>query len=208
MIDGIKVETGKNGRHKNDLYMTQEQMTRELMTRVPIQGKRVCEPCAGHGHIAGVLDAFDCRVFTNDKVDRGGLNWVGDAADPGAAVWNWGPGFYDWVVTNPPYSLALPVLRNAWDMAGIGVAMLLRLSFLEPTSEAPAAYKSHKWADQIAGRGEWLADHENYFSDLIVFGSPRPSFTVKGTDSVTTAWLVWKKRQVYGLKPHFVMGWK
>jgi hypothetical protein len=53
--------------------------------------------------------------------------------------------------------------------------MLLRLSYLEPTED----------------RGAWLNSHPP--TDLIVL--PRISFTGNGkTDSVTCAWIVWRKQ--------------
>jgi len=55
------------------------------------------------------------------------------------------------------------------------VAMLLRLSFLEPTAK-------------VNPRGPWLAECPP--SRLIVL--PRCSYTGDGrTDSVTTAWMIW-----------------
>jgi len=208
LIDGIEVKTDAAGRHVNDLYMTQENLTRELFTHVPING-RICEPCAGYGHIVRVCRAWGHVTFSNDVVERPGLNFVGDAVDPAAKVWNWGPDFYDWVVTNPPFSLAFPILKTAWANAKVGVAMLLRLSFLEPTSEVPTAFRKDKWAEEMAGRGEWLEEHRANLTDMLIFGSPRPSFTITGTDSVTTAWVVWQKRRPpMGARFHFVMGWK
>lgn len=57
----------------------------------------------------------------------------------------------------------------------VGVAMLLRLSYLEPTKD----------------RGHWLNDHPP--TQMIVL--PRISFTGDGkTDSVTCAWMIWHKQ--------------
>ena len=77
------------------------------------------------------------------------------------------------VITNPPYNCAFQILKNA-HRACTQVAMLLRLSFLEPTRE----------------RGPWLAANP---PDLVIV-LPRISFTGDGkTDSVTCAWMIWDK---------------
>ena len=49
----------------------------------------------------------------------------------------------DWVVTNPPFAAAMPILQHAVAHARVGVALYLRLSFLEPTR----------------ARGPWLEAH-------------------------------------------------
>src|SRR5258705_309035 len=38
----------------------------------------------------------------------------------------------DWVITNPPFNLAQPMLEHAVRKARVGVAFLLRKTFLEP----------------------------------------------------------------------------
>lgn len=77
------------------------------------------------------------------------------------------------VITNPPFSCAFQILENALYHCE-KVAMLLRLSFLEPTRE----------------RGPWLAENP---PDLVIV-LPRISFTGDGkTDSVTCAWMIWDK---------------
>lgn len=180
------------GRRLLDSYPTPGQLTRALLARVSIGGV-VLEPCAGAGQIVEVLQASpDVRgVLVNDidlDFGRGGY----DAADPSSDLWKTVGGSVDWVVTNPPFNQAMPILENAWDAALEGVALLLRLSFLEPTN----------------GRGAWLEAHAGYLSDLIIFGSPRPSFTGDGrTDSATVAWMVWRRRWTDCTAVRFVTGW-
>lgn len=80
----------------------------------------------------------------------------------------------DWVITNPPFSLAHEILPFALDYARVGVAMLLPLRWMEPTQERQDVLKEYPW------------------SAMTVLGDPRPSFTEDGrTDSVTTFWAVW-----------------
>jgi hypothetical protein len=153
-----------------DFYPTPAWATRVLLQYAGVGGS-VYEPCAGAGDIATVLEDYRHigHVTTND-IDRSRrVDFHEDARE--AAAWTYRP---DWVVSNPPFSDAMAITMFAVGKAKRGVAMLLRLSFLEPTAE----------------RGPWLAEHPP--THLIVM--PRISFTGDGkTDSVTTAWLVWDK---------------
>lgn len=83
----------------------------------------------------------------------------------------------DWVVTNPPFAAAMPILQYAVAHARVGVALYLRLSFLEPTRAC----------------GPWLEAHP----PTRVLVLPRHSFSGDGkTDSVTGAWMVWRRDRV------------
>jgi hypothetical protein len=88
---------------------------------------------------------------------------------------------YDWIITNPPYNQAPAILPLALDNCRVGMAMLLRLSYLEPSRN----------------RARWLAEHPP--AKLIVF-NPRPQFRADtgGTDSVTTAWFIWHRFGNFG----------
>jgi uncharacterized UPF0146 family protein len=186
-------------RRKLDFYETDEMLTRHLLQRVNIRGK-VIEPTAGPGAMARVLVAHGCQVITNDIDPQHPTDTHEDATDPFAPMWN--PYVQpDWVVANPPFTVAHDILPLAYSAAKIGVAFLLRLSYLEP----------------CANRGAWLDAHASNMTDLIIFGQPRPSFTGDGrTDNVTTAWMVWKKPGRYvtaeyddcGTRVHFVPNWK
>lgn len=177
-------------RNALDNYPTPGRLTQALIDRVPIGGI-VLEPCAGTGQIADVLWQHPAvsHVLLND-IDPGYGIGGHNAADPGSYLWT--AGSVDWIVTNPPFKLAMPILANAWGAARVGVAFLLRLSFLEPTN----------------GRKSWLQEHAGKLSDLLVFGSPRPSFTDDGrTDSATVAWMVWRRNWPTGTRVCFVGGW-
>ncbi len=204
-------------RRKLDLYETDEMLTRHLLQRVNIRGK-VTEPTAGPGAMARVLVAHGCQVITNDIDPQHQTLFHGDATNPFHPMWNspflvaqWvkddsalvPPELLnglqpDWVVANPPFTVAHDILPLAYSAARIGVAFLLRLSYLEP----------------CANRGAWLDAHSSNMTDLIIFGQPRPSFTGDGrTDNVTTAWMVWQKDKwraalEYGTRIHFVPNWK
>jgi len=130
------------------------------------------------------------HVITNDLDVTHTADYHDNACDGKAMIWG-RP--IDWVVTNPPFSDAAAILPIAFEQARVGVAFLLRLTFLEP----------------CPNRGEWLRLNARHMTHLIVFGQPRPSFTGAGTDSATVAWMVWNKKRLYqGCHTHFVTGWQ
>ncbi len=138
-----------------------------LYRRLPVIA-RVAEPCVGTGDlIAGRTDV----EWTNDVDERRDATYHLNAASP--AAWNTFPRV-PWIVTNPPFDVAALILACALDHAIDGVAMFLRLSFLEPTE----------------GRAHLLSRRPPT-RQLVL---PRISFTGDGkTDNVTCAWFVWSK---------------
>jgi hypothetical protein len=131
----------------------------------------VLEPCSGDGAIVEPLkeEARITSVRTNDLDRRFVADSHDDATDP--RWWSSLPQ-HDWVITNPPFVDAHQIVPLACKHAKEGVAMLLRITYLEPCE----------------GRAVWLA--ENPPDGLIVL--PRISFTGDGsTDSATCAWMIW-----------------
>lgn len=157
-----------------DFYPTPTWATRVLLDRVPQISGRVLECCSGQGDISNALaDRIGIHVIENDIDTRCASDFHLDATDP--VAWqrmHAEAGPFDWVVSNPPFSLAPKIVPRARAYAVRGMAMLLRLSYLEP----------------CADRVDWLTKHSEY-GRLIVL--PRISFTGDGkTDNVTAAWLV------------------
>lgn len=156
-------------RNKNNFYRTAEALTRVLLAEVSIKGT-VYECCAGDLAIANFFP--DC--ITNDVDPTMPTHTHRDATQEESWVFP----SADWVVTNPPFNATHRILPLAYESARVGVAFLLRLSYLEPCED----------------RADWLAAHEDNLDRLIIFGQSRPSFTGNGrTDNVTTAWMVWTK---------------
>ena len=162
-------------RRKNDFYPTPTWATELLIRSVPIYGG-ILECCAGDGAIANVLETMSEVVVWRNDIDETmpRLNSTKDASNPLHFYQMTEHGVVSWVVSNPPFSHAPQIIPLAYKNAAIGIAMLLRLSFLEP----------------VENRGAWLNEHPP--TQLIVL--PRISFTGNGkTDSVTCAWMVWQK---------------
>ncbi len=159
-------------RRENDFYPTGEGKigvpwaAQALYSRLP-QIHGIAEPCVGTGDLIRGRERH--VLWTNDIDEQRQAGHHFDAADQACWIKMARP---EWVVTNPPFNKAHLVLANALGHAVEGVAMLLRLSFLEPTE----------------ARARLLVECPP--RRLIVL--PRISFTGDGkTDSVTCAWMVW-----------------
>lgn len=172
-------------RRKLDAYFTPTYQTRALLAHQPRIEGVILEPCVGDGSISRVLSAAvgdrarSC-IITNDIDPAMPAQFHLDAA--GAELYQQvieKYGQVDWVVTNPPYAMPLctQIVEQALRHAKKGVAMLLRISFREPT-----AHKNP--------RGPFLA--ANPIDRLLTL--PRHSYTGNGkSDSATTEWAIWLK---------------
>jgi len=89
----------------------------------------ICEPACGGGHMSHVLaDNFgNTSVFASDVFD---YDWGHSVQDFLSPEWDgfWDP---DWIVTNPPFSIAPQFALLALERARRGVALLLRSAFSE-----------------------------------------------------------------------------
>lgn len=163
-------------RKKYDAYYTPAWQTHALLRRQEITGV-VLDPCNGDGAISRLITRS--HTITNDINPDVTADMHVDAADGASYETHFGE--VDWVVTNPPYSMPLcsDIVAHAVTHAKVGVAMLLRLSFLEPIAKK-----------QPRPRGEWLRTHPPTKTLVL----PRYSYTRNGkSDSCTTAWMIWIK---------------
>jgi hypothetical protein len=169
-------------RNPNDLYTEQRAATLVLLKYAPEIGGAILEPCDGTGNISReLIHKFGAiNVHTNDiDTQHGGKDFYLDAAKPETwAMWN----HRMWVVSNPPFNLAPLIVPLALKHARVGIAMFLRLSYIEPTIM----------------RRDWL--RQNPPSRIINLW--RMSFTPDGkSDSVTCAWFIWHKRPMLTTQP-------
>lgn len=172
------------GRRALDFYETAPWQTRALLANVPEIGGRIVEPCAGDNSIAKVLTARTSvlHLITNDIDPDKPAHTHLDAT--GEVFWSTVAGGCDWVVGNFPFEMpaCLTMVQHAVRTAKVGVAVMLRISFLEPT-------------DTRHPRGPWLA--ENPITRLLAL--PRHSFTGNGkSDNATTAWFIWSRKRLKG----------
>ena len=197
-------------RKQNDFYETHPRLTNILVDHIERhpdravaikdRGTTVFEPCAGDLAIAKVLKQRGAMIVqTNDIDEARPTEYHFDATSLYGWVAALGGTQYDWIITNAPFTSAAEILPNAWRYARVGLACLLRLTFLEPTRN----------------RAVWLESMAPYLEQLIVFSQPRPAFALNkhgkpGTDSVTTAWFVWLKgkRVTTGTDLYFETEWQ
>lgn len=150
-----------------------EWIVEALVSRLPrgeLKGKRILEPCAGHGHIVRELEKHaPAQIVTGDIDHDVKVDHYWDFTEPGTGE---ELGVFDWVVTNSPYGKHVEGVARQSLRVAPAVALLTRINFLEP----------------------WSAR-----TDLLVHGPPsgviflpRPSFTEDGQrDRAGVAWVVW-----------------
>ena len=140
--------TGRGAvRHEHDDYSTPPRDVRAILKHLTVTGERCLEPCAGSGVIVRELAALAANVKAVDicehhriELDNSGASEVviGDYLSMDALK------FYDLVITNPPFALALDVVQKALSDVHPGgtVAMLLRLNWLA-SQDRIAFHKAH-----------------------------------------------------------------
>jgi hypothetical protein len=159
-----------------DYYPTPAWMTVALLRRVPVHG--VFEPCVGEGAITNVLRAHGIRVVLTNDFDPSRPAMMHEDATQ-LAAWErfidhqFPNGRFMWTVSNVPFGIADAIVPFAVKHSPYGLAVVLRLSWLEPTID----------------RQRFLEEYPP--TRLIVM--PRHKFKAVGSgDSVTCAWFVWE----------------
>lgn len=186
-----------------EFYETPEPLTRWLMSRLRslydggIHGRRCFEPCVGDGAIVRAAESVvehgrASDWMTNDIDPR----WCGAPMDATRdAIWQRHAPI-DWTITNPPFSLAVPILQNALEYSRVGVAMYLRVSIHEPLKE---------------GTRRWFFGKHRPRAILFLPRFAHQRSKTKGiwsTDSMTSCWVVWQKdsrQQVIDYAPESVI---
>ena len=162
-------------RNANDDYQTPRWCVDLLLRHVRVSG-RFLEPCQGSGNIVTSVIPFVDTVESCEITDDADFLTFRPRHQ------------YDWIVTNPPYSLACEFIERSLSMAA-NLAMLLRLNFLE--SERRRSW----WQDRIPHALYVLARRPT-FEDRQ--GRPvRGKNGKPGTDSCAYGWFVWSSRREY-----------
>jgi len=104
-------------RKKSDFYETPYSITEHLLQREYFNTNlNVCEPACGSGAIVKVLEnKWPKQNITSYDIDK---NFLNDYQQ------------YDYIITNPPFSIALDFIQQAKKLAKIKFAFLLPLSYL------------------------------------------------------------------------------
>ena len=127
---GNKIAGGNptRGRVENDYYATHPDSTKALLEVEEIIYPAL-EPACGEGHISKLLSYEDTTSI--DLIDRGyGLGGV-DFLDK---LMN--PGYFNTVITNPPFKLFQEFVEKALSIAGKKVIMFGKLQALEGQKRA------------------------------------------------------------------------
>lgn len=92
------------GRRQADFYPTPPEVTVALLQFLNLpKSTTIWEPAAGEGDMAGVLQTYFETVYTTDILD--GTDFLKSSIDAA-----------DWIITNPPFSLAEDFIRRAAKM--------------------------------------------------------------------------------------------
>lgn len=184
-------------RREGDAYYSPSWATDTLLEHAEdLRGQTLLDPCCGDGRMALALSSRFRLVRINDldasaqaratallMEQDGGLYQFcdnRDAADD--LIYVTSP---CWVVTNPPFFAAGDIARAALRHARLGVALLLRSTWLEPCSASPKAPR---------GERRWLTRLPP--TRQIMLG--RVSFTGTGTDSAPCSWYIWTRERSGG----------
>lgn len=97
----------------------------ELVLDMDPTARIVWEPACGEGHMAEPLKEYFPQVIASDIHDHG----YGQVDD--FLLWRENPPEVDWIISNPPFNRAEAFIRLGLSRARRGVAMLLRVAFLE-----------------------------------------------------------------------------
>ena len=120
-VSGVAVD--RINREKNDFYPTPPEATEALLSKERFDGP-IWEPACGDGAISKVLEAAGHSVISTDLVDRGyGTSGVDFLMEYRPLAPN--------IVTNPPFKMVAPFLRQSVALTTGKVAMLLRVACLE-----------------------------------------------------------------------------
>jgi len=132
----VKADTVLPERHANDLYVTERNLIHAAMQRyAPAIAHSILDVGAGDGRWGQIAYRYSREVRHVDGVEIEPVpqpsvftGWYNEDF----MTWQ-APRTYDWVVSNPPYFLAEPIIRKCWDILNPGGAMimLLRLAFME-----------------------------------------------------------------------------
>tara|TARA_B100000287_G_scaffold192279_1_gene181456 strand:+ start:13228 stop:13866 length:639 start_codon:yes stop_codon:yes gene_type:complete len=158
--------TGK--RKKSDFYETPYTLTRKFLdVEYFNKSGTVCEPACGGGAIERVLKEYwnDDLVTAYDKE----TNFL------------WETGQYDYIITNPPFSLAFEFIQRAKQVAKGKFAFLLPLSYLH----------GKKRFDEIYSDRTYGLERVYVFTRYPMLGESLREDGKYNTGMMVYAWYVW-----------------
>ena len=183
MLSGAILAGGKGTftRADKDFYATPTESVKALFDNYEISGDSFYEPCVGQGHIAEVIKEYfpQAKLYVSDIVDRGYPNTIirDFLKDSGNVT-------VEWVITNPPYKYAKEFIENSLKIVNKGVAMFLKIQFLEGQSRKDWLQKSPlKYVYVFSKRQSPLWNGQKI----------NPKTGKKWTSTMCFAWYIWEK---------------
>src|SRR5215831_2523559 len=164
-----------------DFFPTPPWATRALIERVfrhlgwerRCKNQKAWEPACGEGHMAEVLREYFLEVTATDIEDYRYGDHVVDFLNADAY------GAFDWVITNPPFNDSAEFVLKALRIADTGVAMFVRLTWLESVGRYETIFRDHP-PTQLAIFAERVPLHKDQW---------KPD----GDTLTAYIWLVWRK---------------
>lgn len=109
------------GRRRSDLYPTPPEVTVALLQFLNLPKEtQIWEPAAGDGDMAKTM--WDCGMLVDETDIRSGQDFL-TSWRPDDSEYD-----YDWIITNPPFSLAEEFIRHASELQR-PFAMLLKAQY-------------------------------------------------------------------------------
>jgi len=184
----VSIITGGNTgtRDETDFYPTPTCSVKSLIeyfqqTKKIHKHDLILEPCAGDGQISHILHqegfenivSTDLHLYSPLKIDvMGGMDFL-DTKYPFVDG-------IDWVITNPPYDskVLMPIVEKSLNIANKGVAMFLKLTFLETVKRAKFFKENGK------------------LKTVLVMANRQPMYKrgiyQKASNAIAYAWYIWE----------------
>jgi len=123
-----------NKRKESDFYATPKSLTREFLKATDMEWRKDCsiiDPCAGSNAIVDVLKEYGFMCVQSHDINTDGVDFLSDNTK------------VDFIITNPPYSLANEFILHAKQVVRHKFAMLLPITYLQ------GSYRyNHIWLDK------------------------------------------------------------
>ncbi len=175
-------------REAHDFYATDSRAL-DLLSEAFELGDRVWECACGIGSLSSWLEESGRSVLSTDLIDRGygigGVDFLNLSGSDLAMLERWSEGKPFDIVTNPPYSHAVPFVLRALELVPDGgrVAMFLKTTFLEGKERRHKIYDVNppRWVFQFSERV--LCAKNGEFDRMRAAGGSACAY----------AWFVWEK---------------
>lgn len=161
-------------RKASDFYETHYPLTREFLTATNSEwmpDKVVSDPCAGNGAITKILDEYGFKNIISHDILTDRVDFLQDTT------------IVDYVISNPPYSLANEFILHAKEVVRDKFAFLLPLTYLQ------GSYRYNNiWMDRNFPLASiWV------FNRFPMLGVPLREDGLFPTGMQAMAWFLWER---------------